>query len=285
MNGYVYTYRKLLDWEWFKDSHTLHVFMFLLLNANWTTSKWKGLELLPGQLITSVNSICIGTGLTPRSVRTCIKRLISTNEIAIKTTNKYTLVTIANWALYQQDPEKTTNKTTSEVTIKRQSNDNQTTTDEEYKKNKEGEEDIYMSDKPTTKKRRSLIPAIEEVAAYCKERNNGIDPHKFYDYYQSNGWMVGKNKMKDWKAAVRTWERNNKQQTSGHVSENTDTQPEIKIRRLSKEEREQMKKGSEVKQISFGNKLLSNNKIQDPEEIPELEDTLPWNDEKYLNEG
>lgn len=142
MNGYVYTYRKLLDWEWFKDSHTLHVFMFLLLNANWTTSKWKGLELLPGQLITSVNSICIGTGLTPRSVRTCIKRLISTNEIAIKTTNKYTLVTIANWALYQQDPEKTTNKTTSEVTIKRQSNDNQTTTNKNDKKDKKN---IYGS--------------------------------------------------------------------------------------------------------------------------------------------
>ena len=88
MNGYVCTYRKILDWEWFKDSHTFHVFMFLILNANWTTAKWKGVELQPGQLITSVNSICAGTGTTPRSVRTCLNRLISTNEITIKTTNK-----------------------------------------------------------------------------------------------------------------------------------------------------------------------------------------------------
>lgn len=51
-------------------------------------------------------------------------------------------------------------------------------------------------------------PTLEEVTAYCRERNNDIDPQHFIDYYSSNGWMVGKNKMKDWKAAVRTWERN-----------------------------------------------------------------------------
>ena len=51
-------------------------------------------------------------------------------------------------------------------------------------------------------------PTIEEVQAYCQERQNGVDAERFIDYYSSNGWMVGKNKMKDWKAAVRTWERN-----------------------------------------------------------------------------
>lgn len=50
-------------------------------------------------------------------------------------------------------------------------------------------------------------PGLEEVDAYCRERNNGIDPQEFLDFYTSNGWMVGKNKMKDWKASVRTWER------------------------------------------------------------------------------
>ena len=51
-------------------------------------------------------------------------------------------------------------------------------------------------------------PTIEEVAAYCKERGNGVDTQQWYDFYTSNGWKVGKNPMKDWKAAVRTWERN-----------------------------------------------------------------------------
>lgn len=50
-------------------------------------------------------------------------------------------------------------------------------------------------------------PTIEEVLAYCRERGNGVDPNRFHAYYTSNGWKVGKNPMKDWRAAVRTWER------------------------------------------------------------------------------
>lgn len=52
-------------------------------------------------------------------------------------------------------------------------------------------------------------PTVEEVAAYCQERGNHVDVQRFVDYYTANGWKVGKNPMKDWKAAVRTWERGN----------------------------------------------------------------------------
>ena len=51
-------------------------------------------------------------------------------------------------------------------------------------------------------------PSVEEVAAYCRERGNGVDASRFVDFYSSKGWMVGKTKMKDWQAAVRNWERN-----------------------------------------------------------------------------
>lgn len=51
-------------------------------------------------------------------------------------------------------------------------------------------------------------PEFNDVHAYCNQRNNSVNPQKFIDHYTSNGWMVGKNKMKDWKAAVRTWEQN-----------------------------------------------------------------------------
>ena len=50
-------------------------------------------------------------------------------------------------------------------------------------------------------------PNIQDVRAYCKERGNKVDPENFWDFYQAKNWMIGKNKMKDWKAAVRTWER------------------------------------------------------------------------------
>lgn len=56
--------------------------------------------------------------------------------------------------------------------------------------------------------KRFAPPTLEEVKAYCKERGNGVDPQHFFDYYTANGWKVGKNPMKDWKAAVRSWENN-----------------------------------------------------------------------------
>ena len=59
----------------------------------------------------------------------------------------------------------------------------------------------------STPQKRFVKPTIEEVEAYCQERGKGVDAQRWYDYYSSNGWKVGKNPMKDWKAAVRTWER------------------------------------------------------------------------------
>ena len=66
--------------------------------------------------------------------------------------------------------------------------------------------------KAKAKVKRFAKPTIEEVSDYCNERNNDVDAEKFYDYYSSNGWKVGKNAMKDWKASVRTWEKNTTQQ-------------------------------------------------------------------------
>jgi hypothetical protein len=57
-------------------------------------------------------------------------------------------------------------------------------------------------------------PDIDTVQSYCAERRNGIDPVAFVDYYDSVGWMIGKKPMKDWQAAVRTWERRTKQDQS-----------------------------------------------------------------------
>lgn len=63
-----------------------------------------------------------------------------------------------------------------------------------------------------------IPPTVDEVREYCYQRQNNIDPESFVDFYASKGWMVGKSKMKDWKAAVRTWERNRKgsQQSTGN---------------------------------------------------------------------
>ncbi len=62
--------------------------------------------------------------------------------------------------------------------------------------------------KNNIKEKRFIKPAIEEIAAYCEERNNTVDAQRFYDFYESKGWKVGNTPMKDWKAAIRTWEGN-----------------------------------------------------------------------------
>ena len=63
-------------------------------------------------------------------------------------------------------------------------------------------------EKPHSPKRKTFTkPTIDEIQDYCIERNNNVNVEQFFDYYESNGWKVGKNSMKDWKAAVRTWER------------------------------------------------------------------------------
>ena len=75
------------------------------------------------------------------------------------------------------------------------------------------EEDSVEEAEPPTRSKRFVPPTVDEVREYCFERGNSVDPQRFVDYYSSNGWMVGKTKMKDWKAAVRTWEQREKTQS------------------------------------------------------------------------
>lgn len=74
----------------------------------------------------------------------------------------------------------------------------------------EKEKEIEIEKDNNRRSRVFTPPTREEVKAYCQERNKGVNPDKWYDFYESKGWMVGKNKMKDWKASVRTWEEKDK---------------------------------------------------------------------------
>ena len=71
--------------------------------------------------------------------------------------------------------------------------------DKDKEKDKEKDKDKRVVFKP---------PTLKQVREYCKERGKGVDPNKWFNFYASKGWMIGKNKMKDWRAAIRTWEGN-----------------------------------------------------------------------------
>lgn len=94
----------------------------------------------------------------------------------------------------------------------------------------EPEKPIPGAEIPQSKVKRSKVkrsnsfspPSIKEISNFCLERKNSVDPEKFFNFYESKGWMVGKNKMKNWQAAVRTWEKSdNKQNHSSETGELT----------------------------------------------------------------
>lgn len=76
--------------------------------------------------------------------------------------------------------------------------------------------------------KRFVKPNVEEIESYCKERNNSVDAQQFFDYYESKGWKVGKSPMKDWKASVRTWEKNDYGYHNKTVSEEP-TKPQFNV--------------------------------------------------------
>jgi len=88
------------------------------------------------------------------------------------------------------------------------------------------DEEENTEERAHTQKKRFKPPSIDEVRAYCRERGNGIDPEKFVDYNTSKGWTVGKSPMKDWQAAVRTWEkRQNGNGANGQHSGKSSSEP------------------------------------------------------------
>lgn len=96
--------------------------------------------------------------------------------------------------------------------------------EKEIDKENKKENTILISSVVNTESARAIFlpPTISEVKEYCEKRKNGISPEQFVNFYQSKGWMIGKNKMKDWKAAVRTWEiQNRKNNGNNQTTDNS----------------------------------------------------------------
>ncbi len=92
------------------------------------------------------------------------------------------------------------------ATFAKQNQANQADNDNEYDNDNDLKKE-NIKRKSTTQAKAFVKPTVEEVKAYCAERKNNVNPDKFIDFYESKGWLIGKNPMKDWKACVRTWEK------------------------------------------------------------------------------
>lgn len=141
-----------------------------------------------------------------------------------------TMIEVVNWNKRQERNATVTERVRKYRMKQSQNNDDETNTEHNVTNETQGNknvtldkirEDKIREDKKETVSKKFVRPTLQQVRAYCDERKNKVDPERFIDHYESNGWKVGgKSAMKDWKAAVRTWEKNNFNSSGGKKPEN-----------------------------------------------------------------
>lgn len=214
MSGWIKIDRDLSKhWLW-EDPQKLKWWFDLLFHANWEgKKKLVGNTIVivgRGQLLASHKFLSKRWRVSVDTVRKFLRLLQSDNMIEQNVYPKYKLITITNYEKYQDNSNPSDHPNNNPIS---NPNDNPS---EEYKEGEEINNNIppiipQTEERKTKRTGKAFVkPTLEEVAAYCRERNNGIDPQAFIDYYESCGWMVGKKPMRDWKAAVRTWENKRK---------------------------------------------------------------------------
>ncbi len=184
MSGWIQLHRSLIDWEWYDDANTMRLFLHCCLRANFEDAKWRGMDIKRGTFITSINSLSKELKLSESKIKLSIKKLKTTNEITIKTTNKNTTVTICNYDTYnnlkKQNNKPDNNQPDNQTTNKQQSNDKQTATDKKNNNNKQEKQElnkqlessweIFWNDYPKkTNNVRKGIRSNEDEG--CNERN------------------------------------------------------------------------------------------------------------------
>lgn len=192
MSGWIRLQRSILDHWVFSEADALKLWLYLLTSANYEDKSrmFNGrlIEIKRGQLIYGRHAVSQRLGITEAKLRRYLKQFIKDEMISQQITNKYSVITITCYEKYQDVNQQTAGKS---PTKRRQS---------------------ATPKQVTINNKQFKAPSVDEVAAYCESRGNGIKPEAFVDYYEARGWMIGKHKMKSWQSAVRTWENRRKEQ-------------------------------------------------------------------------
>lgn len=125
--GFIVLQRKILSWDWYKDSNTKAVFLHLLLTANYEPGEWRGVKIKAGQRITSISKLSNELDLSFKEIRTALKHLQKTGEVACESTSQYTVITIKNYERYQKAASATASNAASSKASKGQARGNKGT--------------------------------------------------------------------------------------------------------------------------------------------------------------
>lgn len=193
---YIKVFHQMLEWGWYSDTNTFRVFMHILLRANYKPSEYLGQKIDAGECVFGYNAWSEELGLSVRELRTAISHLKATNEIRVRATNRFSVITVVKWEFWQIEEGMCDKQVATQTTSKRQASDKQATTSKESKNT-------------TTKYKHSMEhPKLEDVRAYVTEKKLIIDPDYFFDYYETAGWVDNKGKrIQNWKLKALNWNR------------------------------------------------------------------------------
>ena len=199
MDGWIRVQRSLVEhWLWQDEPYSFgQAWIDLLLTASWKDHKsyFHG-ELehkKAGTVYTSKRYLAERWKWNRRKLDKFLSALESDKMVEIESIKYCTTINIVNYTMYQDV------RTTTAPPLH-----HDCTTNNKDNKDNKGNINNNIS-------RARARPTVDEIQAYCDERLNGIDTQQFFDYYEARGWKYGTGKpMVDWKAAVRTWERNRK---------------------------------------------------------------------------
>lgn len=215
--GWIKLHRKLLDcWIWqVKPYDKARAWVDLLLLTMHHDKKIiiddKPVVISRGSYFISRGKLADRWGWSIKKVDAYLKALENENMVTTTRTKKGTTITIVNYGEYQVEgiTQDTTEDTIQGTTLDTTVGITVDTTVDTQNKNIKNIKNVKELKNNKNNIGRFTPPHVIDVQAYCYERGNNVDAQAFVDFYSSKGWMVGKNKMKDWKAAVRTWERSN----------------------------------------------------------------------------
>lgn len=200
-SGFIVIARQLLDWRFAQFPYAVALWVQLIMRANWKDSWFMGERIPRGSLATSMANLAEQTGMDERTVRRWLKKFEEDGQITRKATNRFTIINITNYRAFQDIPEDRVPERLSEQMSEQVSNQMPERVSEQVSNNR-----TKKQSNKETKKQVFIRPSLDDVREYIAQNYLPVDPERFFDYYEANGWKIsGKSQMKDWKAAVRNW--------------------------------------------------------------------------------
>jgi len=182
--GWIKLHRGFTKFEWYQDANTMRVFLHLLITANHQKAKWQGNVIGRGQLITSRGHISRDLGMTVQVVRTSLAKLEKTENITIKTTSKFTLLSICNYDTYQSEVSENNQQVNQQLTIKQPALNQQLTTNKNDKNKKnEKNEKQQTGGKPSIHQVENIEQRIIKLLSPSAKRTE-LNPKERYSLSQ-----------------------------------------------------------------------------------------------------